>query len=129
MQGHKERSGDHGFTVVEILISMFLLALVAMALLPALFSGIAHASEQSAVATATRELNALVEEARESPTCPNLSAVAGSQTITDGAGRVIITSGSVGTCPATSKTVKLALIAVDASGATLATTTAVIYVP
>lgn len=120
---------DQGFSIVEVLIAMFLLAIVAVALLPALFQGIQYSSQQSAVATATRQLNALVEEARETPTCTTLSAVAGTNTVTDGAGRTITTSGSVGTCPAVSKTVKIALTAVDTSGTTLATTTAVIYVP
>ena len=103
--------------------------MVAVALLPALWQGIQYSSQQSAVATATRELNSLVEQARDVPTCANLSAVAASQSINDGAGNVIVTSGAVGTCPAVSKTVKLALKAVGPSGATLATTTAVIYVP
>ena len=120
---------DQGFSIVEVLIAMFLLAIVAVALLPALFQGIQYSSQQSAVATATRQLNALVEEARETPTCTTLSAVAGTNSVTDGAGRTITTSGSVGTCPAVSKTVKIALTAVDTSGTTLATTTAVIYVP
>ena len=123
------RASDEGFSIIEILISMFLLAIVAMALLPALFQGIQYSSQQSAVATATRELNALVEEARETPTCTALSVVAGTNSVTDGAGRTITTSGSVGTCPAVSKTVKISLTAVDTSGTTLATTTAVIYVP
>lgn len=123
------KSGDEGFSVIEVLIAMFLLAIVAVALLPALFQGIRYSSQQSAVATATRELNALVEEARETPTCTTLSAVAGTNSVTDGAGRTITTSGSVGTCPAVSKTVKISLTAVDTSGTTLATTTAVIYVP
>lgn len=120
---------DDGFSIIEVLIAMFLLAIVAVAILPALFQGIQYSSQQSAVATATRELNALVEEARDTPSCATLTAVAVSQSVTDGAGRTITTSGTVGACPAVSKTVKLALSAVDGSGKTLATTTAVIYVP
>ena len=118
-----------GFSIIEVLIAMFLLAIVAVALLPALFQGVQYSSQQSTVATATRELNALVEEARDTPTCASLSSVAVSKSVTDGAGHTITTSGTVGTCPAVSKTVKLALTAVDSSGTTLATTTAVIYVP
>ena len=53
---------DQGFSIVEVLIAMFLLAIVAVALLPALFQGIQYSSQQSAVATATRQLNALVQE-------------------------------------------------------------------
>lgn len=123
------RRADDGFSIVEILIAVFLLAIVAVALLPALWQGLRYSAQQSTVATATRELNALVEEARETPTCPSLSAIALAQNVTDGANRVITTSGVVGSCPAPSKTVKLSLTAIDASGTTLATTTAVIYVP
>ncbi len=121
--------GDRGFSIVEILIAMFLLALVAVSLLPALWQGIQYSTQQSAVATATRELNSLVEEARANPTCANLSSVALARTVTDGAGRTITTSGSVGTCPALSKTVTLSLTAVDAAGGALARTSAIVYVP
>ncbi len=120
---------DEGFTLVEIVISTFLLAIVAVALLPALWSGIMHSSRESARATATRELNALVETARDSATCAGLTSVAVNRQVEDGAGGVISTSGVVGTCPAVSKTVKLALTAKDVSGRTLATATAIIYVP
>ncbi|MBD8023859.1 hypothetical protein [Microbacterium gallinarum] len=129
MDRNSAAASDAGFSVVEVMIATFLLALVAVALLPALLHGLGYSAQQSAVATATRELNALVEEARETPTCTTLSAVASTNSVTDGAGQTITTSGSVGTCPAVSKTVKISLTAVDTSGTTLATTTAVIYVP
>ncbi len=119
---------ERGFSVIEVIIGMFLLALIAVALLPALVQGTRLSAEQSAVATATRELNALVEQARETPTCANLSSVAQSRTVTDGSGRTITTSGAVGTCPAVSKTVKITLTASTASGP-IASTTAIVYVP
>ena len=125
----RNEAHEAGFSIVEVLIAMFLLALVAVALLPALVQGIRLSSEQSAVATATRELNALVEQARQSPTCAGLSSVALSKTVQNGAGGTITTSGAVGTCPAPSKTVRLQLTAVDSSGDPLATTTAIVYVP
>ena len=124
-----EANEESGFSITEVIVAMFLLAVVAVALLPALWQGVKFSSEQSAVATATRELNALVEEARDAPTCAGLSSVAISKSVTDGGGRTITTSGTVGTCPSVSKTVKLTLTAVSSGGATLATTTAVIYVP
>lgn len=119
-----------GFSIVEVIIAFFLLAIVAVAILPALFQGIRFSSQQSAVATATRELNALVEIARTSPTtCSSVSAVAATQTVTDGAGRSITTSGTVGTCPAGPGTVTIELTAVDVSGTTLASTRAIIFIP
>lgn len=124
-----ETEHSDGFSLIEVLIAVFLLGLVAVALIPALYQGIRLSSEQSAVATATRELNALVETARSDPNCANLSAVAVEKTITDGAGRDIVIEGEVGDCPASSKTVSLTLTATDGSETTLATIDAVIYVP
>jgi prepilin-type N-terminal cleavage/methylation domain-containing protein len=123
------RIGDErGFSIVEIIIAMFLLAIVAVALLPALWQGIRYSSQQSSVATATRHLNSLVEQARQIPSCGTLASVASTRTFTDGAGYTLTSTGSVGTC--TAKTaVRIELSAVDGSGTTLATTSALIYVP
>ena len=123
------KASEDGFSIVEVLIARFLLALVAVALLPALWQGIQYSTQQSAVATATRELNALVDQARESSSCAGLTAVAVSRPVNDGANREFTTSGTVGTCPSATKTVKLVLKAVDTSGTTLATTSAIVYVP
>lgn len=58
-----------GFSLVEVVIAMFLLGVVAVAILPALWQGVQYSSEQSAVATATRHLNRLIEQARQDPAC------------------------------------------------------------
>lgn len=58
-----------GFSLVEVIIAMFLLGVVAVAILPALWQGIRYSSEQSSVATATRHLNGLIEQARQDPAC------------------------------------------------------------
>lgn len=58
-----------GFSLVEVVIAMFLLGIIAIAILPGLWQGIRYSSEQSAVATATRHLNSLIEEARDDPAC------------------------------------------------------------
>jgi prepilin-type N-terminal cleavage/methylation domain-containing protein len=123
-----EARADDGFSMVEIVIAMFLLAIVAVALLPALWQGVSLSGQQSATATATRQLNALVEQARESPSCGLITSVAASQQFTDGAERTITTSGVVGTC-APGAAVQLRLVAVDSSGRTLATTSARVFVP
>ena len=119
---------DDGFSIVEVVVAMFLLAVLAIAILPALVQGVRLSSQQSAVATATRELNSLVEEARENPTCDGLAAVAAPRTATDGSGRIIDTSGSVGSCSAGSA-VRIELTATDASSNTLSTVTAIVYIP
>ncbi|MDW4572233.1 prepilin-type N-terminal cleavage/methylation domain-containing protein [Microbacterium sp. M3] len=76
------RSADAaGFSLVEVVIAMFLLGIIAVAILPALWQGIQISSQQSAVATATRHLNALIEEMRENAQCTRTIAVAGVGTI------------------------------------------------
>lgn len=65
-----KRSDDAwGFSLIEVIVAMFILGLLAIALLPSLWQGIQFSSEQSSVATATRHLNGLVEEARANPSC------------------------------------------------------------
>lgn len=58
-----------GFSLVEVVIAMFLLGIIAIAILPTLYQGIRYSSEQSVVATATRHLNSLIEQARSEPAC------------------------------------------------------------
>lgn len=123
-----KRTSDDGFSIIEVIIAMFLLAIVAVAILPAMWQGVSLSAQQSATATATRQLNALVEEVREAPTCGSLTAVAATRTVTDGSGRTITTSGTAGTCvPNTA--VSLRLQAVDTAGRTLAATSARVFIP
>jgi prepilin-type N-terminal cleavage/methylation domain-containing protein len=120
---------EEGFSLVEVIIAMFLLAVIALAILPALVQGARLSSEQSTTATATRALNALVEQARDTPTCANLEAVADPQMVVDGAGREIRTSGTVDGCPGRRTTVTLELTAVTLSGAALSRVSAIVFVP
>lgn len=55
---------DSGFGLVEVVIATFILALLAVAMVPLLITGLRVAIEQSTVATATRLLNDTIEEAR-----------------------------------------------------------------
>ncbi|WP_045299046.1 type IV pilus modification PilV family protein [Microbacterium trichothecenolyticum] len=57
--------------MIEIIIGMILLAIIAVAILPALWQGIQYSSQQAATATATRELNSVIEGIRENPDCGN----------------------------------------------------------
>ncbi len=124
-----DRSSDDGLGIIEIVIGMFLLAIIAVAILPALWQGIQFSSQQSATATATRQLNSAIEDIRENPTCAQISAAVGAHSFTDGAGRALTSSGTHSACPATSKRVTVVLSAADSSGRTLATVKAIVYVP
>src|SRR6478672_8500439 len=99
------RTSDEGLGIIEVVIGMFLLAVIAVALLPALWQGIRYSSDQSATATATRQLNSLVEGIRDSPSCGQIAAATTPTSFKDGAGHTLTSSGSYSTCPASSKTV------------------------
>lgn len=128
----RRESADEGFSLVEVIIAMVIFGLVAVAIIPLLWQGVLYASQQSTVATATRQLYALVESARETPNCATLSAAAATQTFSDGADRDFTTSGSVGSCytclSATGITVPLALSAMQDSRV-LAEVSALVFVP
>jgi len=89
---------EDGFGLIEAIIAMVLLAVIAMSMVPLLISGIRYSSEQSSVATATRQLNALIDLARQQTKCEDLAAIASPQTFYDGRGAAFTTSGSVGPC-------------------------------
>jgi prepilin-type N-terminal cleavage/methylation domain-containing protein len=121
-----------GFSLVEVIIAMVLFGIVAVAIIPVLWQGIVYSSQQATVATATRQLYALVESARETPNCSALASAVATQTFSDGADRDFSTSGSAGTChPCTSApgiAVPLTLTATQGSR-TLAEVSALVFVP
>lgn len=71
------KRNDGGFGLVEAVIAIMILALIAVALAPALIGGLTNSAEQSTVATATRQLNSIIERARLAPGCAQLLAFHG----------------------------------------------------
>ncbi|KHK99170.1 hypothetical protein LK09_03960 [Microbacterium mangrovi] len=128
---------DAGFGLVELMIAIFLLAIISIALIPALYNSIRYSADQSTTATATRQLNALVEQARQAGTCSALVAAKtpSATPYKNGAGATFTTSGTLvpgpnssGICPAA--TVEhLTITATDSNGKTLATVDALVYLP
>ncbi len=98
MQVRRGDARDSGFGLVEVVISMLILGMIAIAIIPALWQGLQYSSEQSTVATATRQLNGLIEEARRSPTCGSVAFATAAKSFEDGAGRPFTTVGTVGGC-------------------------------
>ncbi|MDT0143886.1 prepilin-type N-terminal cleavage/methylation domain-containing protein [Microbacterium sp. PRC9] len=85
------RSADaSGFSLIEVVIAMVILGFIAIALLPVLISGIRYSTEQADVASATRELNGMVERARATPTCGTLTSVAAPTKFLEG---TVVTTG------------------------------------
>jgi prepilin-type N-terminal cleavage/methylation domain-containing protein len=86
-----------GFSLVEVVIAMFLLGIIAVALLPPLWNGLLFSTQQSSTATATRHLNTVVEQARSmDATCSSLVSFAASPPpVEDGQGRELGVTTSV----------------------------------
>lgn len=121
------RTDDDGFGLVELIIAMFLLAIITIALIPALYNGLIYSARQSTTATATRQLNTLVEQARQTHTCNAVMSAAATQSFTDGAKQAFTTSGTY-SCT-TGSVASLNLTAKDSGSRTLASVTALVYIP
>jgi prepilin-type N-terminal cleavage/methylation domain-containing protein len=123
------RSADAaGFSLVEVVIAMFLLGIIAVALLPALWQGIEMSAEQSSTATATRYMNSIVNDARDNPDCTYLGAIAARPAVEDGRDVAMTTTSTTVSGCAKGSTAKL-LVMVMGEGRILATTTALIFIP
>ncbi|VXB54540.1 Type IV fimbrial biogenesis protein PilW [Microbacterium sp. 8M] len=121
------RADEGGFGLVELIVAMFLLAIITIALIPALYNGLIYAARQSTTATATRQLNTLVEQARQTHTCNSVMSAASTQSFTDGAKQVFTTSGTY-SCT-TGSVASLNLTAKDSDNRTLASVKALVYIP
>jgi type II secretory pathway pseudopilin PulG len=73
-------SDDSGFGIAEVLVAMFLLALIAVAIIPILVQGLRLSVQNATVATATQLANQQIEQVRGITSCG--SVVAGTITTT-----------------------------------------------
>ena len=95
-------SDDTGFSLIEIVVSMFILGLLAIALIPLLIQGIKQSAQSAAVASATQLVNSQLDLVRsQSPTC---SGVIGAPSPTVGPpsdyrGVPLQLTATAGTCP------------------------------
>ena len=100
----EERSKDEGFTLIEVLIAMLLLAILSLALLPSLIGILKTSVRNVSVATATQFVNKNLVDARTiGTTCAGIqsfgAAVIGP--LTDNRGVTFSTTRTVGPCPTT----------------------------
>jgi len=93
---HRLRFSEAGIGLIEIVISMMLLALLATALVPVLVSGLKQASSSATLASATQLANDELERARSWTTCSDLDP--GDISITDSREVVLEMSTTVGSC-------------------------------
>ena len=91
--------GEEGVGLIEILISIMLLAILATALVPVLVNGLRQASSNATLATATQLANNELERARSWKTCSALTP--SSVNITDAREVVLSMTTTVGSCSPT----------------------------
>jgi Tfp pilus assembly protein PilV len=121
---------DTGFGLIEIVISMFVLAAISLAFLPLLIQGLRQSAANTTLATATQLVNERMQLAQAGgPICSNVSAVGGTEDFTDPRGVVIRVTTVVGTCPTGTGTVGVTATAVRLdTTATLATSSTLVFV-
>jgi type II secretory pathway pseudopilin PulG len=121
---------EDGFGIVEVVVSMLVLAILAIAFLPVLIQGIRQSASNASVATATQLVNEKLQLAQASgPTCTNISVIAGEEDFLDDYGVTIHVTTTVGTCPAGTGTVEVAVTAVRTdTAATLAAAETLVFV-
>jgi Tfp pilus assembly protein PilV len=121
---------DDGFGLTEIVVSMFMLALIAVAFLPLLINGLKTSSATATLATATQFLNTQMQKASAVNTCSAATSLGGVQSLTDPRGVVIQLTTTVGSCPTGPGTIAVSATAIrNDTGATLATGSTLVFLP
>jgi prepilin-type N-terminal cleavage/methylation domain-containing protein len=101
-QRARDAAAEEGFTLVEVVVSILVLALISIALLPLLIQGIKQSAQTAAIASAVQLANSQIDLARaQTPTCTGVLAtptVTVSSTATY-RGVPLVVAKTFGTCP------------------------------
>jgi type II secretory pathway pseudopilin PulG len=134
MRGHPHVriEGEAGFGLIEIVVSMFLLAIVALALIPVLISGMKGAASNADIAAATQLANGDIQRARSlGSVCSALTAFGAESPapVTTARGIRLQVHHAPVTCPGTYPGVATVTVSVTRSGGTasLASATTQVY--
>lgn len=124
------RSDEDGFGLVEMVVSMLILAALAVAFLPLLIQGLKQSAQNTTTATATQLVNQQIQLAQsKGPACAAVRSVAGTQDLTDPRGVVIRVTTTVATCPSGVGTVAVTVSALRVdTGATTVTAKTLVFV-
>lgn len=105
---HTTNVSDEGFGVIEVVISLFLLAILSVSFIPILFNSIKSAGTNTTIATATQIVNQEIEGARavRSPSATTPSCLDVTQflqvtlaSVTDPRGVTLFPKWDAATCP------------------------------
>lgn len=124
---------DDGFGLVEAVVSMLILAALAIAFLPVLITGLKQSSTNSAMAFATQLVGERMSIAQTATSCSALTLVASSGRSSDPSGREIDVTTTVPDCSAGRGTYKVTatarLVVNGVLGDQLATASTLVYLP
>jgi type II secretory pathway pseudopilin PulG len=96
--GLTRRTLDSGFGIIEIVVAMFLLGLLAVAVVPILVQGLRLSATNSTLATATQLANQQIEQMRSQQSCGAI--VAATTTVSTSGPSLTVSRTVSGTCPA-----------------------------
>jgi Tfp pilus assembly protein PilV len=123
------RDDEAGFGLVEIVVSMVILAALSLAFLPLLIQGIKQSAATATLATASQLVGRQMEAATSISTCSAATSLAGVQSFTDPRSVTIQLTTTVAACPTGTGTVKVTTTATRPdTGATLATGTTLVLI-
>lgn len=128
---HSDRSeNETGFGLIEIVVSMFILALLAIALLPLLVQGLKQAANGTTLATATQLVSEKMQLAQsKGPVCASVAAIAGTVDLTDPRGVVLRVTTTTGSCTGSPTTLNVTTsVARLDTGVTITTASTLVYV-
>ncbi len=134
MNDNRPESGvrDQGFSLVEIVVAIFILAALSLALIPALVVGVQQSKNNAVIAAATEMLTSRLDDSRgQTASCQALTAFAAS-TVADqieSHGVSLHLQQSLDACPSSYPgTVRFTVTVVRTdTGAVLATASSLIY--
>lgn len=123
---------EEGFSIVEVLVAMLMLALLAVSFLPVLVTGLRLTANNSSITTAAQLVQEQLTLARsQGATCTALSSfrVAAAASVVDGAGKTLVVAKAL-TCPSTypGSATFTATVTASGSSTTIASATTLIYV-
>lgn len=122
-------TNDQGFGLVEIVVSMFMLAVLAIAFLPLLVEGLRQSVGTSTTATATQLVSERMQLAQsKGPECADVAALAGTTNFTDPRGVILAVTTTVGSCTnATTVAVSTTAVRLD-TGVTVSSANTLVFV-
>jgi len=126
---NESHANDAGFGLIEIVVSMFMLAILAIAFLPVLVEGLKQSVATSTTATATQLVAERMQLAQaKGPVCADVAVLAGTSQFTDPRGVILAVTTTVGSCTnATTVAVSTAAVRLD-TGVTVASARTLVFV-